>query len=331
MKKKIINVLLLSITAGIMQNAQAVDFGKFFGNVLATKAGSKAVDVEEGKDVERFRKANCSGSNPWGQPASQDEKLKSRSLFLCRSMYSVQYDTVYKTPIWAGEVLEKFNFTQPPSKNIKYSNTVLDPDLSQRIQVNLDDYKNTNYEPFYLAPLADLFMYANDEKEDLLLQKNQKSIDEGLYATNTLPMVKSLKKGLWQQLEIQVRLSLSVLNRQQLFVITGPIYQQGKTQGNIGKDGPPIPTHYYKVIVDPDTDGSLTYIIPNKEILTNGVTNTGSDIYTCAGQPCTLNNFIAPIKEAERLTGLVFFPKLAPHYATKVKLDPNERFKKPKQ
>jgi endonuclease G len=143
-----------------------------------------------------------------------------------------------------------------------------------------------------------------------------------------LPMVPSLRKGLWQQLEMQVRVSLSKPNRQQLFILTGPIYQNGKTLGMIGKNGVPIPTHYYKILVDPDTDGSLTYIIPNQNILTPGYTGDKKNLFTCNGGACDLNNFISSVKEAERLTGFTFYPKLAPQYATKVKLDASEYLKK---
>lgn len=329
MKKQLIPLFLFSVLIGTSQTASAIDFGKFLSNIFATKAASKAVD-DGGKDVEKFRTANCTGLNPWGQPYIADEKVMERSLFLCRTSYGVQYDSQYKTPLWVSEILDKNNIIQPPP-DVKYSPIRPDPDLPHSMQVDLNDYLGTGYEPFPLAPLRDMFIYSPGMKEELALQRNQKSVDEASYASNTLPMVASLRTGLWQQLEIDIRVSLSKPSRQQVFVVTGPIYYNGQVNGYIGKgkNAVPIPTHYYKIVVDPDINGSQTYIIPNKNILTVGIPNRAKDLFTCGGGPCELSNFITPIQEAEKLTKFTFFPKLAPHYATKVKLDPNEINKKP--
>lgn len=305
MKKTLLALLL---TCGLNTIAQAVDLPKFMQSILATKAASKAVAQDEGRDIDKFRTAVCSGMNPWGQPLIKNEKLMERSLFLCRTSYSVQYDTLYKTPLWASEVLLKFNFSEPIPKDLIYHPINPDPDLPVGMQVNLADYKGTGYEAVSLAPVADLYIAMPTVKPEVILNKNQFIIDEGIYASNTLPMATGLK-SLWRQLEIKIRLDLNKPNKNQFFIVTGPIYANGKTKGNIGKNGTPIPTHFYKIVVDPDINGSISYIIPNENLNCN--------------QNCDLNSYVVNMREIERLTGFEFFPKLAPHYATKVKLDPN--------
>lgn len=325
MKKYLISAVLLSTLLPLSNNALAVDWSKFFGNMFTT-AGSKSVDNDEGKNIEKFLNKSCTGTNPWGQPFIQNEKLMKRSLFLCRTMYGVQYDSVYKTPLWVTEVLEKDNVLKAPPVGISYPAMQLDPDLPRNMQFTLADYKGTGYEPFLVAPPADLFIYRTNIKDEELLAANKNSLEEGSYASNVMPIASGLKKGLWQQLELQTRALL--VTRNMVYVITGPIYLNGQTKGTIGKNGVPIPTHLFKVIVNPDTNGSLTYIIPNQDILTPTYRASGKNVFTCNGGPCELDNFIAPLKEVEKATGFTLFPKLAPAYATKVKLDVNELNKK---
>lgn len=322
MKKYITSFILASSALTLSNNAQAVDWQKFFGSMFTT-AGSKAVTNDEGKNIDKFATGNCTGQNPWGQPLLKDENIMKRSLFICRAAYSMQYDSVNKIPLWISEILVKDNIINPPPAGLKYLPIQLDPDLPSGMQVKLEEYKGTGYEPAQLAPYGDLYFHLPSAKDEESLAINQSSIIEGSYASNTLPMASSLKRGLWQQLEVQIRMSINTPTRQQFYTLTGPIYFNGQNKGTIGKKGVQIPTHFYKIVVDPNTDGSLSYIIPNQDILSVGYRGTSKAPYTCGGGACSLNNFVVSMKEVERLTGFTFFPKLAPVYATKVKLDPS--------
>lgn len=322
MKKYITSFILASSALTLSNNVQAGDWQKFFSNMFTT-AGSKSVTNDEGKNIEKFATGNCTGQNPWGQPLIKDENVMKRSLFICRAAFSMQYDSVNKIPLWVSEILVKDNIINPPPAGLKFLPIQLDDDLPAGMQVKLEEYKGTVYEPAQLAPYGDLYIHHAGITPEELLAINQSSIIEGSYASNTLPMVSSLKKGLWQQLESQIRVSINAPNRQQLYTLTGPIYFNGQNKGTIGKKGVQIPTHFYKIVVDPGTDGSLSYVIPNQDILAAGYRNSSKSPYTCGGGACSLNNFIVSMKEVERLTGFTFFPKLAPIYATKVKLDPS--------
>ena len=57
----------------------------------------------------------------------------------------------------------------------------------------------------------------------------------------------------------------------------------------------------------------------------------GDDAFYCGGGVCSLDNFMVSVKELEKLTGIIFYPKLAPHYAVQVKFDIQEILKRNKK
>jgi DNA/RNA endonuclease G (NUC1) len=91
-----------------------------------------------------------------------------------------------------------------------------------------------------------------------------------------------------------------------------------------------VPTHFFKLITHPLKYGSVAFVIPNKEIVTSSTTkiNNPKDAYYCNGGPCSLDNFIVNVKDLEKLAGIEFYPKLAPHYSVQVKHDINEILKR---
>ena len=96
MKKKLI--VLSTILLMSLNQAQAIDFGKFFENMFSKKAGYKALpqDGESEKDLSGFQKDRCDKQNPWGSvvPYDKEKDDQKGSLFVCRDIYDIRYDSL---------------------------------------------------------------------------------------------------------------------------------------------------------------------------------------------------------------------------------------------
>ena len=93
-------------------------------------------------------------------------------------------------------------------------------------------------------------------------------------------------RGIWRDLEQLVRDWTDL--RGELYVVTGPIYTGGHLK-SIGKNEVRVPTHFYKVIYDPDVEEAIALILPNAAL-----------------EAELLPKFITSIAEVEKETGLDF-------------------------
>lgn len=323
--KKIILLTLLNAT--IINSAFAFNMTTFWDELVKAKPGGKAIDNEENIDLEPYEKSkNCSRTYPWGEPRIKDKSINERSLYLCNTIFSLQFDPKLKIPLWSSEILTKDNFeAKQRAIDWKYEQNPLFP---KKIQENNLDYKESIYSQGTLSSPYNQVVSNSTleiEEEDAV---NKKAIRESLYYTNIAPMVNnSLRLGIWNQLELQVR--KWAWEKNQIFVTTGVIFLNGKSNGKLRDSGAFIPTHFYKIVTDPQNYGTVSYIIPNKEIYygQNIQNKNRNDIHFCNGGACSLEDFIVNMQEVERVTGIEFYPDLAPTYAAQVKLDARELFK----
>lgn len=309
------NIAILSTILLLSTNqAHALDFMKFFENMFSKKAGYKALpeDGESAKDLSKLQEDHCEKNNPWGSVVPYDKQKDNQkgSLFICREIYDIRYDTRLKTPLWATYILRKSNYNHTYwgyIDKIKYTGNKLDPDLPSKMQPDFNDYKGTDYVPHNLVPIVDTYYYDDSSDDEGLLKINQERVNQAYYATNTLPIAKGLHTAL-SGFESQVNKILKKDEYENILVVTGAIYMNGG-KGRLGKSGPLIPTHIFKILANSSNKGTTSYIIPNDN--------------TCA-QGCDFNSFIVPFKEIERLTGYNIFSAASPIHAAKIKQDPNE-------
>lgn len=312
MKKKIF--ILSAIILMSINHANALDFGKFFENMFSKKAGYKALpqDGEGEKDLSKFQKNSCDKQNPWGTviPQNKEKDDEKGSLFICRETYDIRYDTRLKTPLWATYILRRTNYNHLDwtfLDKIKYSGNKLDPEIPTKMQPDFNDYVGSDYIAHNLVPVVDTYFYLGSMKEEEMIKMNQDRIEQAYYATNTIPIAKGLHKSL-SAFEAETNKVLKGNDYENILVVTGGIYiNSGK--GRLGKNGPIIPTHIFKIFANGINKGTTSYVIPNDN--------------TCI-QGCNFNSFIVPFKEVERLTGYNIFSAAAPEHAAKIKLDPNE-------
>lgn len=140
------------------------------------------------------------------------------------------------------------------------------------------DYSRSGFDRGHLAPAGDF-------------KFSQRLTRESFFMSNISPQRPEFNRGIWKELEEQVR--AWAVRDKGLYVVTGPVLKPGlPTIGR--KNRVAVPEQYYKVIL----------YCQNPEIRMVGflLKNEGSDL--------SLKNFVVPVDEIERLTGINFFPKI---------------------
>ena len=100
--------------------------------------------------------------------------------------------------------------------------------------------------------------------------------------SNMTPQLPGFNRNGWRGLENRERKWASA--RDEVFIYIGPIYQ-GQV-GFIG-DRVPVPSHFFKVVFDPEENEAIAFLIPHQDFLT-----------------AELNEFLVSVDEVELRSGL---------------------------
>ncbi len=142
------------------------------------------------------------------------------------------------------------------------------------------DYWYRGYDRGHLAPSADF-------------RWSPRAISESYVYSNMSPQKPELNREIWAKLESFVRKHVWV-TEEQLYVVTGPIFDEGLETITQGPNVLTIPKRYYKVVLDIEGDEkkAIAFIMPNE----------------LCKQPIV--SYATSIDEVEKITGLDFFSKL---------------------
>lgn len=247
----------------------------------------------------------CAELAPWGFPQAADlpdlsgKKRKSNKKssvgFIChKGMYAIGYDQTARVPRWVQEIVSPKNWDGTPQKVRKDWRP--DPFVAPESVVTTEDYsREITQGRISLKAMASHKNFINDEL----------AVGRTFYLSNSAPFVKKDDHpGAWERLEDQV-VAWSA-QKQDLLVISGTMFYNGAPIGRTGHKpearrrdpGLPviaIPSHFYKVIVDIDTKSAIAFVVPNDD-----------------SEASKLNAMARTVQDVELLTGIQFFPSLAP-------------------
>ena len=171
--------------------------------------------------------------------------------------------------------------------NLTYGNTIggaersskfsIDPSISPRTAVTTD-YTKTGFDRGHLAPAGDMKFSAQ-------------AMAESFYMSNVSPQLPGFNRGIWKKLEEQFRSWAP--SSHPVFIATGPVLTDPIT-AHIGQTcSISVPQRFYKVMLDTASPmRAIAFVLPN------------------ASSTEPLSRFAMSIDEAEKITGLDFFPKL---------------------
>ncbi|RXQ87630.1 DNA/RNA non-specific endonuclease [Ancylomarina salipaludis] len=219
--------------------------------------------------------------------------LLSLSLLISLSGFSQDYKYL---PTHTGEIIkhknyilsysEKFEQAEWVAYELRSNETVglikraddFRPDpVVKTGSANLDDYRGSGYDRGHLAPAADMGFSAS-------------AMSESFYMSNMSPQKPSFNRGIWKNLETQVRNWAKTYDN--IYVVTGGVLKSGLAC--IGKNRVAVPENFYKIVFREKAGQSdmIAFLMANKN----------------SEQP--LSSFIVSVDELESLTGLNFFPQL---------------------
>lgn len=188
---------------------------------------------------------------------------------LCREGYLLSHDPARKVPLWVIERLTREKATAKAERKDAFRP---DPDLPKGKRAELSDYLRSGFDRGHMAPAAD-FRWSGQ------------AMAESFYLSNMVPQVgRGMNRGIWIELERMVR--TWAVDRGELFIFTGPVFEDCKT---IGKNRVAVPTHIYKIIYDQGRREAIAFLMPNVPLRTRD-----------------MPIFITSIREIEQRTGLDF-------------------------
>ena len=162
---------------------------------------------------------------------------------ICHKRYVVGFSTARHTPLW---VAEKLTADEVAHENVpRKDNFRPDPAVPANQQGSTKAYIGTGYDKGHMNNYEDV---ADDAVAG----------DESFFMTNMVPQKSQNNRGIWRSLEDHVRKLATAKGT--IYVVTGPIFD-GKPATL--KDGTPVPTRLFKMVISPSTKEAITVVMPN--------------------------------------------------------------------
>lgn len=166
------------------------------------------------------------------------------------SGFSLCFRNSYKDAEWVSYTLTQEKLI----KNARRTNKFIEDKNISTGSAKLSDYKASGYDRGHLAPAADMAWSEQSENESFLM-------------SNMTPQVPQFNRGIWKELEAQVRKYAQSLDF--LVVATGPVLEkQPEEYSTIGQSKVCVPEYFYKVLLAKDKGGnwqSIGFILPNEK------------------------------------------------------------------
>lgn len=217
-------------------------------------------------------------TTPDANPASgEDYSLRtflptSTGEIVHHKYYSISYKESAEQAEWVAYHMDR---TMLNAENVQRQRDFMEDPLVQSQSAHHRDYSNSGYTRGHMAPAGDMAF-------------DSVAMYESFYMSNMSPQLRQVNNGIWKELEENIR--DWTYKAENLYIITGPILTNPiKTIGKSSKVT--VPSAFYKVLLDytqPEKKG-IAFIIPHEM------------------SERRLQEYMVPIDEVERQTGLDFF------------------------
>lgn len=176
-------------------------------------------------------------------PAVLSETVRSGTVMLCNDQYAVLASEQTRGPLWSAEDLTEENL-EIADQMQRHDSFQPDTRLPPGMQSFTPDYSRSHFDRGHMTPSGDE-AGAEAQKQSFLL-------------SNIVPQTPELNRGPWEGVESAVR--GWAREEGEIFVVTGPGYDQFKT---IGAHHIPVPTVTWKAVYDPAGNGTGAYVCLN--------------------------------------------------------------------
>ncbi len=204
--------------------------------------------------------------------------------------YVVGYSDAMQNPLWVAYRVFDVPYLESGKRPSHFR-----IDRRTEAKVSHDDYTRSGYDRGHMAP-----NYAIATRYGSVGQR------ETFLMSNVIPQVPRVNRYFWRDLEWRVARRYGRYFGE-VWVLTGPVFTEpvGRLDSGI-----PIPSGYYKIIVDEDGDGLrvLAFLV-----------ESGLPPYA------RLKSRLVSVDKLEALTGLDFFPELAENKQAQLEAQPAGR------
>lgn len=204
---------------------------------------------------------------PYGDPVIKS--LTATDPIICRTAYCLQYDDVAKVPLW-----DSHSLTPAHSYGCIARSNAFAADKSLGAESSKPtDYAHSGYDIGHISPDADMAWDNTVEHESFIL-------------SNMAPQLPGFNRGIWKVLEVDVR-AWAYERNHTLLIYAGSVVKPGDK--TIGDDKVDVPTEFYKIVIDEQTNEYLAFMFPHKEGL-------GADV----------TPYLTSLQSIETATGITF-------------------------
>jgi len=187
--------------------------------------------------------------------------------------FKLSYHEDFEQAEWVSYLLKKEHLTYDDRKRPYF---IEDPKVRTK-SADWRNYKGSGYDRGHLCPAGDR-------------RFSKQAYNETFYTSNISPQDRAFNAGVWNRLELQIRQWTKKYGT--LFVVTGGVLEGGLEE--IGEEDVDVPRYYYKIVARGDLD----------ELKLIGFLMSGEE------STKALNQFVVPIDDIEKMTGIDFFEKL---------------------
>lgn len=217
------------------------------------------------------------------------------TVLINRDGYVLLHSSSDRVPYWVCEHLDPGDLTGSAKRKDGFK---ADPLLKKGERAELADYSGSGYDRGHQAPSADY-------------KHSQKEMDESFYLSNMAPQVgEGFNRDIWRVLEERTRDATQ--EHGDIFIVTGMmVYDEAEEDPAtadgfvkyfvIGDDEVTVPTHFYKILIDPQAEGppeTIAFVLENR-----AYPKKRDDDYD-------FTPHIKPIRWIEERTGFNFMPSL---------------------
>ena len=166
------------------------------------------------------------------------------------SGFTLCYRESYEDAEWVAYILTREELKAVTGRTNDFRP---DPSISTGSS-DLSDYKKSGYDRGHLAPAADM-------------EWSIKSCRESFFMRNMTPQAPQLNRGMWQQLERQVRKWADRFGK--VIIVTGPVLEKNAEEyPAIGANRVAVPEYFFKSILAQSEEGTamtINFIMPNSK------------------------------------------------------------------
>ena len=234
--------------AGYALSGGGTDLGKIADKISGNTRGEARAEAPWDRKVPATAQGACKGEVDADAP-TVPEKMRTRTVFVCKSGFAVLHSGLTKGPLWASQRLTRERIREAKDSETKQafreSGFFAETEVPSSDRSSTSDYTRSGYDRGHMAPLGDM--------------ADPASQSDSFSLANVVPQNPQSNRNLWADIERATR-SMAT-ERGEVMVVTGVLFE-GSDIETIGRDVY-VPTRLFKAVLDRRRNEGAAYLASN--------------------------------------------------------------------